>query len=183
MKKQSPQTFQCNICGVQLESIGLFNAHKENHVEKNFQYDCNLCDEELNNQAEFDKHMKHWHNYMDNLNEHDYNCNDCVFQGGNIGDFKKHLNVTHHTSSVEFIYKCNICKQNFTSKLNLMTHRKEVHPDKIKDCRFFKENTCVFDENACWYGHVVDVNTTNSVKSCVEAVSYTHLTLPTILLV
>ena len=39
------------------------------------------------------------------------------------------------------------------SKNNLMNHRKASHPDIIKQCRYFVQGNCSFQEDVCWYHH------------------------------
>ena len=39
-----------------------------------------------------------------------------------------------------------------------MQHIKIMHEELVKPCRFFKQGSCMFTEDMCWYSHKLDVN-------------------------
>merc|ERR1719319_1720437 len=41
----------------------------------------------------------------------------------------------------------------FDTKAQIMTHRKESHPNLISPCSFFIEGKCSFEDSVCWYSH------------------------------
>ena len=72
----------------------------------------------------------------------------------------KHLRTSAHQPSARIKdrkqlfsdYKqCYTCKLEFEGKLNLMNHRKNMHPSNRK-CIYFPDGKCKFGVD-CWYVH------------------------------
>merc|ERR1712129_467230 len=50
-------------------------------------------------------------------------------------------------------HSCRICNESFSSKHELMKHRKKDHRDKVRPCRDFLQNVCHRGVSKCWYKH------------------------------
>ena len=57
-----------------------------------------------------------------------------------------------HPLESEIDIKCHYCGENFETKGDFMTHRKDAHIEKVNLCRFFAEGKCDFGDG-CWYNH------------------------------
>ena len=92
--------------------------------------------------------------------ESEFNCNDCSFQSNSKSDLKKQLRLTHHESSKnteeinkEKNFPCRSCGLGLMSKKDLMNHRREIHSDILRQCRYFARGDCAFEDEVCWYSH------------------------------
>ena len=111
--------------------------------EKTISHSCENCESHFPNQSELERHTEQFH--KENISSfEDWNCNDCIFQGHDAETLLKHLKLKNHQPSplVEKRslfpdYKeCYTCKEQFDGYINLMEHRKMVHPSD-KKCRNF----------------------------------------------
>ena len=50
-------------------------------------------------------------------------------------------------------FKCTICGKSFTSKSELMIHRKIEHERKVKKCKNETNGKCPYGSKFCWYNH------------------------------
>ena len=50
-------------------------------------------------------------------------------------------------------FKCTICGTSFTSKSELMIHRKIEHDRKVKQCKNETIGKCPYGSKFCWYNH------------------------------
>ena len=48
---------------------------------------------------------------------------------------------------------CNMCEYKAPNKQDLMHHIKKEHPDKVLECKNFKNKTCTRTESSCWFRH------------------------------
>ena len=137
-------------CGKILELQGLLGAHMEEHRLVNLNH-CAKCDESFRTKADLREHILSEHE------ENEWNCLDCSFQANSSGELIKHLRLLGHQPCKEIqdpkskIIVCYTCKEEFSSKWNLMNHRKQKHPSN-KICRYFLKNECIHGVN-CWYRH------------------------------
>ena len=53
------------------------------------------------------------------------------------------------SATKEALNECYICKNTFKSKNEMMLHRKEVNPEKVRFCN----NLLNCGYKACWYKH------------------------------
>ena len=61
---------------------------------------------------------------------------------------------------------CHSCGEMFNSKAELMIHRKLQHSDIIKVCNWYKNGTCVYTDDTCWYSHEYDRNVNQTCRFC-----------------
>ena len=65
--------------------------------------------------------------------EMEFNCDDCSFQVDGEFELRKHINVAHKNLGLgseekkENAFPCHSCGKTFSSKWNLIHHRKEEH--------------------------------------------------------
>ena len=48
---------------------------------------------------------------------------------------------------------CYVCNHVFGNRTDMMKHRKQEHPEMVMPCRKFQNNSCYFQDAACWYIH------------------------------
>ena len=95
----------------------------------------------------------------------EFPCKECIFVGNCEDELRWHMTTVHEYPDT----LCNIpytsdscldCGKLFDTKGEIMTHRKESHPNLIKPCTYFIEGKCSFEDSVCWYSH-------KSIKSAV----------------
>ena len=130
---------------------------------------CTECELTFDSKDRINEHMKMEHN-----NEDEWNCNDCDFQGSSSFTLMNHLKLTRHQPSERntarkiSIFKCNSCEKEFQRYVALMLHRKTEHKSRV--CRYFKNKTCNFSKDECWYRHTeespIDIDEKYSCNHC-----------------
>ena len=174
-KKLKPQ-FQCDQCNLMLESFGLLESHKQNHMVQSLKFTCVECDIGFSDSSLLDDHVKTTHGSKIEKQklgkprgvapkESQYNCNDCSFQGYSKIELEQHLKTTHHGPSEANKITCHTCAKMFYSKSDLMKHRKVEHIDIIKKCRFFAAGGCEFEKEVCWFRHDNEVEQSRTRKT------------------
>jgi len=63
-----------------------------------------------------------------------FTCLQCDFQGTKQFELNKHMNLKHSINNELETIKCYHCDSQYSSKWNLMNHRKSVHPNIIAHC-------------------------------------------------
>ena len=86
--------FKCSVCTCELESKGLFDAHKKIHATEPSK--CNICDKVFQENSDLNIHLKNAH---EEQTVQDWNCNDCPFQGNDATELMNHLKATSHQPS------------------------------------------------------------------------------------
>ena len=79
-------------------------------------------------------------------------CEECEFPAESINDLVFHMYEFHPLEVNENMVKCNYCSDTFTTKGDLMAHRKEVHTENVEPCIHFNEGKCDFGDK-CWFSH------------------------------
>ena len=51
-------------------------------------------------------------------------------------------------------FKCSLCGQTFHIKPDFMKHRKTEHPNNISICKTYKNGSCNFGKEKCWFKHI-----------------------------
>ena len=83
-----------------------------------------------------------------------------------------HMEERHEQNMTSVIskLKCNFCEQTFCERRKLMTHKKQVHSEKVAICRDFAAGTCNFGDKNCWFNHslkeAIPQAETFSCRSC-----------------
>ena len=77
----------------------------------------------------------------DKSKDKEYNFNECDFQGTRELELKKHIDMKHSKpGSPEGKIKCYHCDNQFSTRWNLMSHRKSIHPDIVAVCKNYQAN-------------------------------------------
>ena len=97
----------------------------------------------------------------------EFNCNTCDFQDNTRKGLKEHLEAAPGHKPCPKDYECRDCREVFNSYYNLMNHRSVEHPTQ-KPCRYFKEGTCNFSAEDCWYSHVKKTSKKNTPEDVPE---------------
>ena len=154
-------SFNCSNCDYICDSWSNLLEHIESQhtrVTVKDKFECTKCGKRFNARDDLDEHMKAIHGERANIE--DWNCDDCSFGDSCPTELMKHLQITTHQPSkhikdkrkVFLDYKqCYTCKKDFDGYINLMNHRKQVHPSN-KICKYFSEGDCRHGEE-CWYVH------------------------------
>ena len=165
--KKKRTEFSCEKCDFKCESDVALNSHEKAHpIKKN----CDQCEAMFWTKPQLENHVRRIHEGPSQPRK-DYNCNDCFFQGENSLELKNHTERTRHSPGLNS-EKCFTCDKEFPSYWNLMNHRKAEHPS-AKKCRYFAMGQCKFDDEVCWYSHVLnnqkdkkDPLSENTCKEC-----------------
>ena len=81
-------------------------------------------------------------------------CELCSFQTNDQKRLEKHINLSHvKNSNDENKLPCHACGEFFDSKDMLMMHRKNKHSSIVKKCNWFRNGSCSYTDNMCWYSH------------------------------
>ena len=62
--------------------------------------------------------------------------------------------------------ECRNCGEEFSSKWNLMTHRKSKHVHTVAICRNKLEGKCDFSDELCWWSHDTSIMNTGEQVKC-----------------
>ena len=86
----------------------------------------------------------------------DYHCKDCIYVASCMEELDWHAGDAYNQDdpeeSEEFIlhpYSCNICAKRNANQGDLMSHRKNKHPEFIRTCKFFIKGKCDFPASVC----------------------------------
>ena len=61
---------------------------------------------------------------------------------------------------------CNFCEEKFTSRGDLMHHKKNKHEDKVAICWKYSARNCTFRDDDCWFLHCVSERYTSDEVKC-----------------
>ena len=126
----------------------------EPDYETNFR--CLVCGKRFVSKSEFMEHRKKQHPHTIKLCRY-FLQGSCAFEAETcwyshkINNENRMKPLTHYT--------CSLCKKDFKSKPEFMTHRKQNHNDIVKRCQNERTDTCTFGHEMCWYNHIENVST------------------------
>ena len=80
-------------------------------------------------------------------------CDECDYPAQDICDLGAHIYEIHGPESFEEVITCHHCKEKFKTKDSLMVHRKKVHTERVSVCSNFRDGTCYFKTDKCWFIH------------------------------
>ena len=86
-------------------------------------------------------------------------CEECEYPAECMNDLVYHMFECHPLDAKEPTIKCNSCDDSFTSKRDLMFHKKRDHIENVQICTNIRNGDCSFG-NECWFRH--DINSTES---------------------
>ena len=134
----------CHDCLFQTNSKSNLEIHvkRANHPSSNILaqslISCKLCDKTFRTNDDLKAHRISNHKSFKPCN----NLQNCKFQDGCI---------FNHNQLKESEFICYQCGNIYTKIEELMSHRKASHEMKL--CMKYKNNTCRFDSDKCWFSH------------------------------
>ena len=151
----------CGVCifGASCEDELRYHMISDHNIgepdyETNFL--CNVCGKRFVAKIEFMEHRKKQHPHTIKLCRY-FLQGSCAFEAETcwyshkINNENRMKPLTHYT--------CSLCKKDFKSKPEFMTHRKQNHNDIVKRCQNERTDTCTFGHKMCWYNHLENVST------------------------
>ena len=141
--------FTCNHCSFQGNSRKILL----NHLEHAHKIKCHNCYEHFDSKVNLMIHRKTAHSDKINICRY-FADGSCKFR--NEGWYRHSENVQEipqENPSEEQQFKCNSCGEIFTTKSNLMNHRKNTHYYTISKCREYAKGNCPRADVNCWYLH------------------------------
>ena len=51
------------------------------------------------------------------------------------------------------MFNCNLCENNFGSRVDFMMHKKKMHKEFVPDCEKFSLGKCIRGSSECWFVH------------------------------
>ena len=83
-------------------------------------------------------------------------CKDCdkkIVNNKNENGTIESMDISTIGVQSKFTYECNICKETFKTKNDMMKHKKKEHLEKVTVCWNFESDSCLFSEDLCWFIH------------------------------
>ena len=168
-------------------------SHVDEHVDEK-EFNCNGCDFQATTQLQLNKHTNLKHRTKEQMTDEVIKCKHCDDQFSDIWSLMNHRKLkhahlvaqcksitlngkcrftsekcwwSHDTKKTDhnLAIKCFICDKSFTSKSEMMKHRKREHRSKVRKCTNFTQNQCPFVSESCWFLHEEDVNTGIELES------------------
>ena len=169
-KKFTCKDFNCEDCDFQTTEQSLLDQHISNNHRTNtgVEKKCFNCDFKFSNHKALMTHRKAVHPTTivckffpncDNGDEcayvHKVNTQVKMVVGDSPtpGDVPTPSTPPTPVPVSSSMIVCKICNEQFNSKHNLMSHRKQKHIESVKQCRDHLQNTCRRGEGRCWYKH------------------------------
>ena len=120
-------------------------------------YQCKDCGQEFTEKWTMMNHMRDTHGKSKRKCRYK-DTNEC--KHGSIKCWYSHDDESDPQSdSFESVsITCKVCQNSFSSKSQLLKHRKSEHKETVPMCREIKEGKiCRFPEDQCWYRHDVNI--------------------------
>ena len=148
LKHTGKKEFNCRKCNFKGINQTSLNTHMNFIHNNGTEFNCKECQYRGINQTSLNVHMDMKHN-----RDKEFNCRECDFQGTNQIELNKHMNLKHRKGETAGIIYCRNCGEGFSTKWNLMNHRKSKHSDNIAYCRNFIDGNCPYSDEMCWWNH------------------------------
>ena len=141
------EQLRCEECDFAAEEIyDLVDHMQREHPLEDYEFDwrCEHCGKGFFEQPELIFHIKY---------AHEENIKHCkhFLEGRCV--FGNHCRFSHEKNREIEKIKCMFCDESFDSKSQLMIHRKNVHPKRVKECKNSKNGSCQHGPVFCWYHH------------------------------
>ena len=116
-------------------------------------FKCNICGEELSDWWNLMNHRRDVHPERrrrcrnDIKDECDSSADECWW---------RHITQTQNVSKIPQAKSeaCHVCEELFTSKGDMMIHKKIDHEEMVPVCSKFRDNKCDKAHEKCWYRHI-----------------------------
>ena len=169
----------CNKCDFLTKTESLLTKHFElvhSTEGQQTEFNCHDCDYQGTSKTMLNRHV-----FLKHTVQEQFKCNTCGKQFSDKANLLNHRK-NHHTEAVAICRKflegichftskmcwwnhrengagnipdiiCYICSERFESKMELMIHRKNKHREVVRGCTNFAKNSCMFQEQSCWFIH------------------------------
>ena len=154
-------------------------VQQDSHVNRNHtepEFNCKDCDFQATTQLQLNKHKNLKHIPKGQMQEEVIKCRYCGQQFSEVWNLmshrkKEHKNTVafcknklldkcpfdsekcwwnHEKNSNTNTIECFICNQTFSTKNEMMLHRKTNHAEMVQKCT---KDRCTFQEKFCWFIH------------------------------
>ena len=173
--------YDCVKCDHQSSSESLLNKHIEIKHSNN-QRECKGV-----GSRQCGKNFKSYNDLMDHRRD-DHNSGNKMcryFKEGSChfinSDKEKcwylHKDTIDLSNDTKYDFDCKSCEKNFTSKNEVMNHRKDDHEDEVPPCKdFVAGKKC--SRNRCWYSHRQQIGSSHVSRQVVNNTNHlaTHIT-------
>ena len=136
------------------------NSKGSQTFTREIQIFCNVCIYVATCEEELNWHMGYEHDLSDeSYFDKEYYCDVCSrwidTESDMLNHRKEHQKKQQHGMSNDNDDKlcCNFCEESFSTKRELMRHKKTMHIDKVALCRQYATGTCDFGDQYCWFSH------------------------------
>ena len=116
----------CSFCGRFFSQVGNLNRH-EAIKHRGVRLQCDKCPLLFRDKRALERHG--WRH-----GDSKFSCPDCGEIFKHQDTLKNHIRVAHE--NLESLLSCTICKKDFTSKVNLRKHKRNLHEKNLHE----KEN-------------------------------------------
>ena len=143
----------CNECDFQagpsqiILSKHMNLRHRKESEKTNDTLKCDECDSEFSVNWNLNNHKRDKHEQKEECSF--YKKGACRFPDNVCWKIHKKVLVITASNTEDSSNECFICKNNFKNKNEMMLHRKEVHPEKVRLCN----NPINCGLKTCWYRH------------------------------
>lgn len=143
--------WNCEHCQFQGSDQCNLKKHKDEAKHNDLNFKCKDCDRKFFNFDQMMKHRKAAHRVKICRN-----LPNCTFGDDCHWTHPEKLvteSETEEAVRVEEVqenkWKCRTCEETFSSKNRLMNHRKQNHPETVRQC----DRECYRADDQCWYSH------------------------------
>ena len=173
IKSEHSSQWNCNNCDFQASTRTILMNHckkspghqpctQKQRLGQTGVVECYTCKEEFRSYHDLMNHRKKAHPSKKKCRyylkgECDFSSEECWYIHENV---IKEDSSTHQSSDME----CYVCKNTFTSKYDLMEHKKKNHPSNIL-CDKFLQGACKRSAEDCHYKHVSPTTQENTKRS------------------
>ena len=145
---QTEEIILCHKCDYEADDIYELDAHTySEHLPESY-LTCRYCEYGFDTKKELMIHRKKHH--IDRVNTcRDFSNGVCPFVDSVC--WYKHSEAVLTIGEVSNTFKCNLCDEGYTSKSEIMYHKKLKH--RAPQCKNNIQGTCWFGEEKCWFAH------------------------------
>ena len=136
-------------------------SHRTQSDQQKGTFRCTKCETQFSSKWNLNNHTRDDHEKTKDCEF--FKEGKCQFPESICWD--RHDKSAANTSNVIEKIDCHTCKNTFKTKTQMMVHRKEKHPEKVKPCR--EQEGCT--RRVCWYIHMNTITTANAIEEEPEA--------------
>ena len=149
--KSIDEEFNCKECDFQSNEKTILTNHINlKHTVKQDEStgkNCYICDAKFSTHYDLMNHRKEKH--IDRINQcRNFLSGTCRFTS--IKCWWKHEEMPQKKQEE---VACKFCDKTFSSKRDLMNHRKQLHLSKCRPCVNYGKGICLYEDQKCWYQH------------------------------